>query len=204
MGLEYTKEFIEKQLLSGQNSALLVKQLQEIYKKLNLSDSEFKKNRKTYLELTSKKLKEDIIAKYGNVKAIAFSLTNLEGKQIKLSDYMGKVVVLDFWATWCGPCRASFPGMQELVNEYKNKNVEFLFIDTWQEGTPNAINKEVSKFVKENSYNFHVLFDYKNDIVTKYKVESIPTKIVIDKNGNFLSLSSSGDNLKALIDANLE
>ncbi len=86
----------------------------------------------------------------------------------------------------------------------KNKNVEFLFIDTWQEGTPNAINKEVSKFVKENSYNFHVLFDYKNDIVTKYKVESIPTKIVIDKNGNFLSLSSSGDNLKALIDANLE
>ena len=203
MGLEYTKEFIEKQLLDGQNSALMLRQLKEIYKKLNLPESEFDKIQQRISALISKKLKEEIIAKYGNIQAIDFNLINLEGKHIKLSDYKGKVVILDFWATWCGPCRASFPGMQVLVNEYKNKNVEFLFIDTWQDGTPKTINKQVSKFITENKYTFNVLFDYKNNIVIKYKVEGIPTKIVIDKNGNFLSLSSSRDNLKALINSNL-
>lgn len=203
-GLEYTKEFIEKQLIDGQNSALMVKQLQEIYKKLNLPVSEFEKIKQASLAIATKKLKEEVIAKYGDIKAIDFTLTNLEGKNVKLSDYKGKVVVLDFWATWCGPCRASFPHMQELVNEYKNKDVAFFFVDTWQEGKPGIINKEVSKFITDNKYTFNVLFDYKKDIVAKYKIEAIPTKIVIDKKGDFLSISSSADNLKALIDEYIE
>lgn len=203
-GLEYTKDFIEKQLIDGQNSALMVKQLQEIYKKLNLPVSEFEKIKQASLAIATKKLKEEVIAKYGDIKAIDFTLTNLEGKNVKLSDYKGKVVVLDFWATWCGPCRASFPHMQELVNEYKNKDVAFFFVDTWQEGTPGIINKEVSKFITDNKYTFNVLFDYKKDIMAKYKIEAIPTKIVIDKKGDFLSISSSADNLKSLIDEYIE
>jgi thiol-disulfide isomerase/thioredoxin len=199
-GLEYTKDFIEKQLIAGQNSALMVKQLQEIYKKLNLPDSEFENIKQAYLAIATKKLKEEVIAKYGDIKAIDFTLTNLDGKDVKLSDYKGKVVVLNFWATWCGPCRASFPHMQELVAEYKNKDVVFFFVDTWQEGTPSIIKKEVSKFLTDNKYNFNVLFDYKQDIVAKYKIEAIPTKIVIDKKGDFLSINSSSDNLRALID----
>lgn len=94
--------------------------------------------------------------------------------------------------------------MQKLINEYKNKNVEFFFIDTWQEGTLPAINKEVAKFITDSKYTFNVLFDYKREIVTKYKIEGIPTNIIIDKNGDFLSINSSEDNLKALIDNNLQ
>lgn len=204
MGMDYTKAFIERQLNNGQNSALLVKQLEEIYKKLNLPESEFEIIKQASLLLAAQKLKKEVIAKYGDIKAIDFTLTNLEGKNVKLSDYRGKVVVLDFWATWCGPCRASFPNMQELVNEYKNKDVAFFFIDVWQEGTVNEINKEVSKFITDNKYTFNVLFDYNKDVATKYKIEAIPAKIVIDKNGDFLSIGSSEDNLKALIDEQIK
>jgi len=202
-GLEQTKNFIEQQLSEGQNSALMLKQLHEIYKKLNIPDSEFEKIMQTSSTLINKKMKEEVIAKFGDTKEINFILTNLKGENIKLSDYKGKVVVLDFWATWCGPCRASFPNMQELVNEYKNKDVAFFFIATWQEGKPNAIKDEVSKFITDNKYTFNVLFDYNNDIVAKYKIKGIPTKIVIDKNGEFLSINCSADNLKALIDESI-
>ena len=203
-GSEYTKVFIENQVIAGQGSVVMVNQLEEIYKKLNLPESEFEKIKQTASTMAIKKSQEEITAKYGDTKAIDFTLTNFEGKNVTLSDYRGKVVVLDFWATWCGPCRASFPNMQKLVTEYKNKNVEFFFIDTWQEGTPPAINKEVAKFITDSKYTFNVLFDYKREIVTKYKIEGIPAKIVIDKNGDFLSINSSEDNLKALIDNNIQ
>ncbi len=181
----------------------MVDQLENIYKNLNLPISDFEKFKASSLVATQKKLEEEVIAKYGDKKAIDFSLKNLSGKSVKLSDYLGKVVVLDFWATWCGPCRASFPGMQKLVNDYKDKDVEFVFIDTWQNGTPIEINKEVSKFLTETKYSFNVLFDLKNEVVAKYKIQGIPTKLVIGKNGEFLSINSSEDNLKALIDQNI-
>jgi thiol-disulfide isomerase/thioredoxin len=199
-GPEQTKNFIEQQLSEGQSSALMLKQLHEIYKKLNIPDNEFEKTMQASSTLLNKKAKEDVIAKYGDTKEINFILTNLEGKNIKLSDYIGKVVVLDFWATWCGPCRASFPHMQELVNEYKNKDVVFFFIATWQQGKPGEIKAEVSKFITDNNYTFNVLFDYNDDIITKYKIQGIPTKIVIGKSGEILSVNCSADNLKALID----
>ena len=199
-GPEQTKNFIEQQLSEGQNSSVMLKQLHEIYKKLNIPDNEFDKIMQTSSTLINKVMKEEVIAQYGDTKEIDFFLTNLEGKNIKLSDFKGKVVVLDFWATWCGPCRASFPHMQELVNEYKNKDVVFFFIATWQQGKPGEIKSEVSKFITDNKYTFNVLFDYNNDIVAKYKIKGIPTKIVIDKSGEILSVNCSADNLKALID----
>ncbi|MBC7866961.1 MAG: TlpA family protein disulfide reductase [Gloeobacteraceae cyanobacterium ES-bin-316] len=199
-GPEYTKAFIEQQLQQGHSSVVMTNQLRDICKKLSLPDDEFKKIMDYALALANKEAQKEAIEKYGDVKAIDFSLTNLEGKKFELSGYKGKVVVLDFWATWCGPCLASLPHMQALVDEYKDKEVMFFFVDTWQEGEPAAIKKEVAKFMKDNKYSFEVLFDYKNEVVKKYKIDGIPTKIVIDKNGDFLSINSSADNLKALID----
>jgi thiol-disulfide isomerase/thioredoxin len=202
-GQAYTKTFIEQQLLQGHQSAVMINQLRDIYKKLNLLDDELKKIMDYSAALANKAMIKEAMAKYGDVKAFDFSLTNMEGKKFELSGYKGKVVVLDFWATWCGPCRASLPHMQALVNEYKGKDVVFFFVDTWQDGEPAAIKKEVAKFMADNKYSFEVLFDYKNEVVKKYKIDGIPTKIVIDKNGQFLSINSSADNLKALIDNNV-
>jgi len=199
-GPKYTKNFLERQLMLGQRSALMVDQLRDIYEDLNLPKDEFERVKRLWTAEATKKMREEAISKYGGIRAPDFTLPNIEGKNLKLSDFRGKVVVLDFWATWCGPCRASFPTMQALVNQYKDKNVVFLFVDTWQQGSPKNIRDEVQKFIVDNKYMFNVLFDYKQNIVAKYKIDGIPTKIVIDKRGQFASINSSDDNLRALID----
>lgn len=203
-GPQFTKDFIERQIMQGYSSALMIDQLRDIYQNLNLPQNEFERVRRLSIAQANKKLQEEAILKYGSIQAPDFTLPNMEGKSLKLSDSRGKVVVLDFWATWCGPCRASFPNMQTLVKQYKDKNVVFFFVDTWQQGSPKTIKDEVQKFLTTNKYTFNVLFDFKLDLAAKYKIVAIPTKIVIDKNGRFASISSSDDNLKALIDELLD
>lgn len=133
-----------------------------------------------------------------------FTLKNLKGEKVTLTNLRGKVVILDFWATWCGPCKDSFPGMQIALNKYKdNPNVVFLFIDTLESGTPQEIQENVSKFIAENKYTFNVLFDQpvkegsRNYMTTNdYEIKGIPTKIILGPEGNirFKSVGYMGDN----------
>jgi len=124
-----------------------------------------------------------------------FTLKNLSGETVSLSALKGKVVVLDFWATWCNPCVSSFPGMQRAVDIYANDpDVVFLFINTWERVKDKEENAR--KFISEKKYSFNVLLDLDSKVITSYKVRGIPTKFIIDKEGKtrFVSVGYSGNN----------
>jgi peroxiredoxin len=123
-----------------------------------------------------------------NRPAPDFQLKDINGKTVSLADYKGKTLIIDFWATWCVPCRNSFPAVKLAVEKYKNDpNVQFLFIDTRQ--TEDNYKDLAKKFIADNNYPFYVVFDEKSDdgkmntIYKKYIMPGIPTKYFIDKNG---------------------
>jgi thiol-disulfide isomerase/thioredoxin len=130
------------------------------------------------------KMMESLKKEMLNKPAPDFNLKDFDGNFVKLSDLKGKVVVVDFWATWCGPCKMSFPALQKVVNKYKdNPDILILALDTWEREKSDAEKEQkVKAFIADNKYTFKVLFD-DLDIVSKYEVTGIPTKFIIDKNG---------------------
>jgi cytochrome c biogenesis protein CcmG/thiol:disulfide interchange protein DsbE len=132
------------------------------------------------------KLLSEMIA----VPAPNFTLKDLDGNVVSLKDLKGKVIVLDFWSTWCVPCKKSFPAMQLAVNAYKNDpSVKFLFIHTWE--TTKTPVEDVENYIAKSGFNFQVLMDLKDKAgrsaaVEDYGVSAIPAKFIIDKAGNIV------------------
>ena len=107
------------------------------------------------------------------------ALTIYKEGSISLSDYQGKVVLLDFWATWCPPCRAALPHTQELSEsaDVKNGKLVVLAINV---GEPE---KTVRDFLRENGYTLPVLLDTSNTLSGKFNVEGIPNFVILDETG---------------------
>ncbi|MCC6410802.1 MAG: TlpA family protein disulfide reductase [Saprospiraceae bacterium] len=172
--------------------------MRDQFKKLYASEDKSAEGTEAYLASLDKQAydnrKEEVARKMISQPAPAFSLKNLKGETVSLESLRGKVVVIDFWATWCGPCKASFPGMQKSQEQHKNDpQVAYVFIDCWEKG--DAKEKNASEFIKSKNYPFNVLMDNEDKVVASYGVSGIPTKFVVDKNGNirFKSVGFGGE-----------
>jgi|WetSurMetagenome_2_1015567.scaffolds.fasta_scaffold192437_2 cytochrome c biogenesis protein CcmG, thiol:disulfide interchange protein DsbE len=114
-------------------------------------------------------------------KAADFSLPGKQG-QVKLSDTAGSVVYLDFWASWCGPCRQSFPWMNQMQAKYSAKGFKVVAVNL------DAKNDDAMKFLAQNPANFTVAFDSKGQTPKVFGVKGMPTSFLIDKSGKILAV----------------
>ena len=106
-----------------------------------------------------------------------FQLPDLDEKPVSLSDFQGKPILINFWASWCRPCRTEMPYIQQVYEEWSDKGLVVLAIKIGE--TPS----EVKKFMRDYELSLPVLLDTKRLAVQKYEVWSIPTTFFIDKNG---------------------
>lgn len=111
------------------------------------------------------------------VQANDFKLQDLSGKNVSLSDFKGKKVFLNFWATWCPPCRGEMPDIEKLYDETKNSDLVILAINIGED------RDTVQSFLKSNNYNFNVLLDISQSTAGKYNISGIPTSYFINKDG---------------------
>jgi cytochrome c biogenesis protein CcmG/thiol:disulfide interchange protein DsbE len=112
-------------------------------------------------------------------KAPDFSLKSFDGKTVKLSDYKGKVIIIDFWATWCPPCRKGIPDLVSIQNEYKN---DVVIIGISLDGEKTL--KDVPGFVKSYGINYPIVYGDEKVVAAYGGIEGIPTAFVVDKKGN--------------------
>jgi peroxiredoxin len=126
-----------------------------------------------------------------------FTAPRPEGGQARLSGLRGKVVFLNFWATWCPPCREEMPSMEALYRRFRGRGLEFLAVDIQEDP------EEVSAFMGEHGLSFPAALDRAGRISAEYGVRGIPTTFIIDREGNIIASAVGGRdwNTQAVVDA---
>jgi peroxiredoxin len=117
----------------------------------------------------------------GDKKTPDFSLKDLNDKRVGLKQFKGKIIFLNFWATWCGPCKEEMPYIEALYQQFKEKNFVFLTVSVDYEGI-----KPVKEFINKYQYTFPVLLDPKCETLDLFEVKGIPTTFLIDKKGKMI------------------
>lgn len=115
------------------------------------------------------------------VEAPAFTAQTLRGGEVSLSDYAGKVIFLNFWATWCGPCKAEMPTMEDLYTDLQNEDFVVLAVNQQEES------EIVQDFIDGTGFTFPIILDSDGIINVQYGIRGIPTTFIIDTDGNVLA-----------------
>ena len=106
-----------------------------------------------------------------------FQLQNLDGQTISLGNLRGKPVLINFWATWCPPCRSEMPYIQEIYEEWSDKGLVVLAINLGESSS------KAEEFRQNHNLSFTVLLDAKQDVAQRYNIQYIPTTFFLDKDG---------------------
>ncbi|MEJ6980014.1 redoxin domain-containing protein [Pedobacter sp. P351] len=189
-------EVIESAIEKGFKSPIMLGQLRKNYIAINGSAIGYERYYSNLEIVIKNNTRNQLIKNMISEPAPFFALKDTAGKVVSLDDFKGKILIIDFWANWCVPCKESFPGMEVAINKFKNnENIKFLFIDTWE--TEKDSFKAAKKYISSTKYPFHYVFDERILNSKQYKtanafyVKGIPEKFIIDKKG-FIRFKDSG------------
>jgi len=176
-------ELCANSLRRGISTNKLVEYYRTAYQKLTGSEKKFDQVLAEARDFKKNRMKEGLSDAKSSLQAIDFRLKGLDGRTVQLSHMRGKVVVLDFWATWCAHCKAALPALEKIYNKYQdNPAVVILAIDTQEADTSADLAVRIKKYFTQNHFTFPVLFD--DGFVNKqYNVSALPTQIIIDRHG---------------------
>ncbi|HEX6302652.1 MAG TPA: redoxin domain-containing protein [Anaerolineales bacterium] len=129
-----------------------------------------------------------------------FTLETLDGGQITLSDLRGKVVLVNFWASWCPPCRAEMPAIESVYRSYKGLGLEVLAVNTTNQDDVAA----AADFVQELGLSFPIPLDHTGAVSASYNLRGLPSSYFIDQQGVIRSMVVGGPMSKALVQSRVE
>ena len=181
------------------------------YSNIEMRDANLRETRSLYAALSDEAkasqygriIKERIarLAKTeGGAKAPDFTLTDVQGNSITLSEVKGKIKIVDFWASWCGPCRLNNPALRKLYNEFHDKGLEIIGVslDTNKAVWEKAIEKDGLCWINVSS-----LQGWKCDLVRQYNVTGVPAIFILDEDNHIIATGLKGDALRQFLLENL-
>jgi len=115
-------------------------------------------------------------------KAPDFTLKTLTGENLNITEQRGNIIVINFWASWCGPCRTEMPILQEFHDQYQDLGVAVWGVNVEQE------NQAGLDYIRELAVDFPIFFDASNEVSANYNVEAMPTTVIIDRHGKVRSV----------------
>ncbi len=128
-----------------------------------------------------------------------FVLTDKEGLEYQLEDFSGTAIVINFWASWCPPCKAEMPALQKVYTDSSGESVEFLAVNVSSQDTLDA----AVRLVDQMGITFPVLFDYDGSVASLYRVRGLPSTYFIDSTGKIQKIIIGGPMSDALISSHI-